>query len=223
MNLILWKYCCGSGEVEVENVTFYEQFAAVFAATDGKNHIEIQRFLLGVGDDPERYSLPVRNIFKHIAAGLRDRNIAPVDSQDLSLSDVAGLKFLSDHLRRCDILPLAALGSCLFAICFEAETRHKQLAQQIKITEMFGTDGFDGDSEWTNDLPSDKIKVQEILQSPKTEWSRPAAADAGTDLGNAHTQETRWRQANGADALQKMKALLRSLFDWSRAKMRRKK
>ena len=223
MNLIRWKFFCGSVEVEVENMTFYEQFAAVFAATDQKNHIELQRFLLGVGDDPERYSLQVRNMFKHIAAGLRDRNIGPVDTQDLSLSDVAGLKFLSDHLRRCDILPLAALGSCLFSICFEAETRHKQLARQIKIMEVFGIDGFDGDAEWTNDLPSDKIKVQEILQSPKTEWPRPAAADAGTDLGNAHTQETRWRQANGADALQKMKALLRSLFDWSRAKMRRKK
>ena len=204
-------------------MNFGEQFAAVFAATDQKNHIELQRFLLGVGDDSERYSAPVRNLFKHIAAGLRDRNIAPVEAQDLNLSDVAGLKFLSDHLRRCDILPLAALGSCLFSICFEAETRHKQLARQIKIMEVFGIDGFDGDAEWTNDLPSDKIKVQEILQSPKTEWPRPAAADAGTDLGNAHTQETRWRQANGADALQKMKALLRSLFDWSRAKMRRKK
>ena len=48
-------------------MNFGEQFAAVFAATDQKNHIELQRFLLGVGDDSERYSAPVRNLFKHIA------------------------------------------------------------------------------------------------------------------------------------------------------------
>ena len=35
---------------------FKEQFAAVFAATDGKNLLELQRFLLGVSDDRRRYS-----------------------------------------------------------------------------------------------------------------------------------------------------------------------
>ena len=139
-------------------MTFKEQFAAIFAATDGKNHLALQRFLLAAADDQQRYSQPVRNLFLHIAAGLRDFNIAPVCLADIGPTDISALKFATDHLRRCDILPLAALGSCLFSLVFEAETALKLLDRQLKMLE---TGAESGDYEWTGQEFYDTIIAEE--------------------------------------------------------------
>ena len=140
---------------------FRQQFAAAFAATDGRNHLELQRFLLVAGDDRQRYSPAVRKLFTDVAAGLRDGSADALDVQDLSPSDVAGLKFLMDHLRRSEILPLAALGNCLLGIIFEAETRQKNEQKLLHHIMLFGTKNDDNESLWTNDRDYATIKADE--------------------------------------------------------------
>ena len=193
-------------------MTFKDQFAPVFAVTDGKNHLELQRFLLAAVDDEQRYSRPVRNIFKHIADGLRNGMMSPVDLQDIGPSDIHTLKFLTDHLRRCEILPLAALGNCLFALIFEAETRQKREQKLLQRFMLFGTQIDENESKWTNDEDCGIIAMKETSQ--KLHRSRVTAADAGTAPDDAQSSKKPDGFKRTAQAFSiKLKALLRSLFN----------
>ena len=191
---------------------FKQQFAAVFAATDGKNHIELQRFLLAAGDDRQRYSQPVRNLFNHIASGLRDSKMEPVDLQDIGPSDIHGLKFLSDHLRKCDILPLAALGSCLFGLVIEAETRQKQQQKQLQRMMLFGSEIDENESKWTNNEDYGIIPLKETSQ--KLHRSGSAPADVGMAPDNAQISKKPDGFKRTAQAfINKWRRCLRSLFN----------
>lgn len=158
---------------------FKDQFVAVFAATDGKNHLELQRFLLAAGDDHQRYSQPVRAMFRQIAAGLRDSQVDAVSLADIGPADIAMLKYSLDHMRRCDILPLAALGHCLFALVIDEETTHKILAKKIKDQAM----GLQpGDDNWTGKEFSDKLITEDARQAALKRSQ--AAADADNEPGD---------------------------------------